>query len=175
MDLALVPMSPVDFDRRIAALREHYAGSLVTGRGLSPEYAETESARQIAEQLPRGVRTERAILRTAQVDGQEVGWIWVALPDRPRQSEAWIHNITVDPEHRSKGYGRAMIQAVEAELSRRGVSRLGLNVFADNPGAIRLYESLGFRVMAQQMAKPLAVQPAPAGGDGAAASRSTAG
>lgn len=38
---------------------------------------------------------------------------------------------------------------------RRGVAELGLNVFGSNATARHLYESLGFQVTSQQMAKPL--------------------
>lgn len=45
--------------------------------------------------------------------------------------------------------------AAERELVDRGVSRLGLNVFGANKTAVRLYERLGYQVIAQQMTKPL--------------------
>lgn len=106
--------------------------------------------------LPRGLDSEKAILRTAPVAGKAVGWVWVTLPGAAGRPEmAWLHNIDVDPEQQSKGYGRAMIQAVEYELRRHGVTRFGLNVFGNNTRAIHLYESLGFEVMARQMAKDI--------------------
>ncbi len=156
MELVLEPMSPDDFDRRIADLHQRYADDLRTQRGLRPDAADTETARQIAELLPRGLHTETAILRVARVDGADVGWVWVALPGvGGHQDMAWLYNIDVDPGHQGKGYGRAIMRAVEAELRRRDVDRLGLNVFGHNTRAIRLYESLGFEVTAQQMAKTL--------------------
>jgi ribosomal protein S18 acetylase RimI-like enzyme len=154
--VALVPMSPEEFDRRWALLREGYARSVCTARGIVLDEARAESTRQMAEILPQGLYSDKALLLTARADGVEVGWIWVMLPGAPGRPEmAWIHNIEVDAEHQSKGYGRAMIQAVEADLARRGVDRLGLNVFGHNTRAIRLYESLGFGVIAQQMVKSI--------------------
>ena len=47
------------------------------------------------------------------------------------------------------------MRAAEQELARRGVTRMALNVFAANTAAIQLYESLGYRVTAQQMAKQI--------------------
>jgi ribosomal protein S18 acetylase RimI-like enzyme len=72
---------------------------------------------------------------------------------------AWIYNIEVAAEHRGKGYGRAVILAAEKELARLGVTRLGLNVFGDNTVAIHLYQSLGFHITSQQMAKSITPDP----------------
>lgn len=156
MDLELVPMTPDDFDRRSAALRRRYADNLCARRGIPRADADAEAVRQMREVLPHGLDTEKAILRTARSGGTDIGWVWVTLPGAAGRPEmAWVHNIDVDPEHQGKGYGRAIMLAVEAELASRGVDRLGLNVFGHNTRAIRLYESLGFQVMAQQMAKTL--------------------
>ncbi|GIF99406.1 GNAT family N-acetyltransferase [Catellatospora citrea] len=156
MSLVLVPMSGPDYDRRTAALRRRYAANLQQQRGMSGADAEAEAVRQMELVLPGGRDTAWAILRSAQVDGETVGWVWATLPGAPGRPEmAWLHNIDVDPEHQSRGHGRAMILAVEEELRRLGVTRFGLNVFGGNTRAIALYESLGFTVMAQQMSKPL--------------------
>jgi ribosomal protein S18 acetylase RimI-like enzyme len=157
MNLVLVPMSGPDFDRRAAALRRRYAEDLQRERGMSCSDAESEALRQMDLVLPRGLDSEKTILRSAQIDGETVGWVWVTLPGAAGRPEmAWLHNIDVDPAQQSKGYGRAIIQAVERELQRQGVTRFGLNVFGGNARAIHLYESLGFRIMAQQMAKNIA-------------------
>ncbi|MEU7826681.1 GNAT family N-acetyltransferase [Catellatospora sp. NPDC049133] len=160
MNLVLVPMSGPDFERRAAMLRRRYAGNLEREKGLAPADAEAEARRQMEVVLPRGLDSDLSVLRSAQVDGVQVGWLWAMLPGAPTRPEmAWLHNIDVDPEHQGRGHGRAMILALEAELRDLGVSRLGLNVFGGNKRAIALYESLGFTVMAQQMAKPLDTTP----------------
>lgn len=154
--VTLQPMTPADFARRCAALRESYAESLRTARAIPLDAARVEAARQMALVLPLGLGSPKMLLRTATVDGTDVGWLWVGLPGAPGSpGMAWIHHIGVDPAQRGKGYGRAIITLLESELADRGVARLGLNVFGDNAVARRLYESLGFRVTAQQMAKVL--------------------
>ncbi|MFD0591494.1 GNAT family N-acetyltransferase [Catellatospora coxensis] len=161
MNLVLMPMSGPDFERRAAMLRRRYAGNLEREKGMAAADAEAEARRQMEVVLPRGLDSELAILRSAQVDGVQVGWLWAMLPGAPTRPEmAWLHNIEVDPEHQGRGHARAMIRALEHELRGQDVTRLGLNVFGGNTRAIGLYESLGFTVMAQQMAK--ALDPAPA-------------
>jgi ribosomal protein S18 acetylase RimI-like enzyme len=51
------------------------------------------------------------------------------------------------------------VDATAAEVRRQGAEHLALNVFGDSAGAIALYDSLGFRVAAQQMTLPLGERP----------------
>ena len=52
--------------------------------------------------------------------------------------------VLLDPARRGEGLGRPLVAAATAYASALGMSRLGLNVFADNAAAIRAYERLGF-------------------------------
>ena len=151
--IELTPMA--DYESRIEALFADYAQDLVQDQGMWHGAAESRAARELAELLPRGVRTEGMILRTVTAGGVPVGWVWAGLPAPPRPGLGWLHNIEIDEAYRGRGHGRAAIAAVEAELARRGVRRMGLNVHGVNTGARRLYDRLGYRVLAQQMAMEL--------------------
>jgi ribosomal protein S18 acetylase RimI-like enzyme len=59
-------------------------------------------------------------------------------------SVAAIGNVMTHPDHRSCGYATLTTHAVCAELSRRGIQTIVLNVREDNAPAIRVYEELGF-------------------------------
>lgn len=156
MTLTLRPMTDSELAGRLPVLTDSYSDDLSRSRGLPADRARVDAERQIADLLPAGVRTDGALLRTGVVEGEPVGWIWIALPGSAGQRDmAWIYNIEVDPDHRGKGYGRALMRAAEVELVALGVTKLGLNVFGDNTVAMGLYASLGFRVTAQQMAKEL--------------------
>ncbi|MFY1694176.1 GNAT family N-acetyltransferase [Solwaraspora sp. WMMA2101] len=158
--VTLHPMTQAEYDVRIPALIAGYAGSLLRSGRATTATALAESRRQHAELLPDGLATERMLFLVARSAGADdappVGWIWVGLPG-PAEPErpAWIYDIEVDAAQRGNGYGRALLAAVEPLLAARGVTRLGLNVFADNPVARRLYESAGYAVTAQQMVKPI--------------------
>jgi ribosomal protein S18 acetylase RimI-like enzyme len=160
MGLTLVEMDRDDFARRRRELVAGYATAIAAPRGLSVPEAEAEAERDVAEKAPRGPATPGELMRKAVVGAAEVGWIWVSLPGPAMPGMAWISNVEVDPGHRSRGYGRAIIEAIEAELKALGVPRLGLNVFADNAAACRLYERLGFEVTAQQRSRSLVDVPA---------------
>ncbi|MFI6781993.1 GNAT family N-acetyltransferase [Micromonospora sp. NPDC050276] len=148
-------MTAQELTRLQGPLEQGYAEDLVAHRGMTPEAALERSVNQIREVLPAGVATEGVLLRVARVGATEVGWIWVTLPAAAAPDQAWIHNIEVHPAHRGRGYGRRMIQLIEAELAHLGVPALGLNVFGTNAVAIGLYRSLGFEVTSQQMVKKI--------------------
>lgn len=58
--------------------------------------------------------------------------------------EAELVSIAVDPRHRLRGLGRAMLDETLAELRSRQVSTWWLMVATSNAPAIRFYESYGF-------------------------------
>ena len=64
-------------------------------------------------------------------------------------------DISVDQGHRGKGHGRALLDALHDAARALGATSMTLNVFGDNATAIRLYESSGYAVTAQQMKKEL--------------------
>jgi len=62
-----------------------------------------------------------------------------------QRNKANIQNIGVSPFHRGRGIGTALILAALLGLHHIGITRVGLEVTAENEGAVRLYRELGFR------------------------------
>ena len=58
--------------------------------------------------------------------------------------EGDIQTIAVAESARGQGLGRTIMQALISEARKRGARLIFLEVRADNPGAQRLYERLGF-------------------------------
>ena len=58
--------------------------------------------------------------------------------------EATLFNIAVDPAFQRQGLGQALLEHLIAELEKRDVLTLWLEVRASNAPAIALYERLGF-------------------------------
>jgi ribosomal protein S18 acetylase RimI-like enzyme len=56
----------------------------------------------------------------------------------------WVYYVTVDPDHRFKGYGRVIMTAAEDWLRARGIEKLQLMVRGDNAKVHAFYESLGY-------------------------------
>lgn len=58
--------------------------------------------------------------------------------------ESDVQTIAVAETARRGGLGRTLMQTLIGEARKRGAEQLFLEVRADNPGAKRLYDSLGF-------------------------------
>lgn len=54
----------------------------------------------------------------------------------------WLHDLYVDPLHRSGGLGRRLLARVAADAARKGQCCIGLAVYEDNP-ARHLYDRIG--------------------------------
>ena len=67
------------------------------------------------------------------------------LLGRAVAGEAELLTIAVAPEARRRGLGRKLMARFLYQAQLRGVERAFLEVAADNPAAIALYESSGFQ------------------------------
>ena len=56
----------------------------------------------------------------------------------------WVYYVTVDPDHRFKGYGRVIMSAAEDWLRARGIEKLQLMVRGDNAKIHAFYRSIGY-------------------------------
>lgn len=132
-----------------------YAAAHVDAGNWSEDEAERIAAEETDRLLPDGVATEGMLLLVAETaaDGP-IGMAWVALYD-PQERGPWIYDIEIFSEQRGKGYGRALLEALEREVAARGGEVLGLNVFGANAVARRLYESSGYEITSVYMRKRL--------------------
>jgi ribosomal protein S18 acetylase RimI-like enzyme len=56
----------------------------------------------------------------------------------------WVYYVTVDPDHRNRGFGRVIMTAAEDWLRGRGILKLQLMVRPDNTKVQAFYETLGY-------------------------------
>ena len=148
-------MTRAEYDRWRAAAEVGYAQSLVDSGALAPADAAERSAAQFAELLPEGLATAGHLLWTAFDREQRVGMVWLKVTEQADGLEAFGFDFRVEPHLRRRGYGRAIMRAVEHECRDRGVVAVGLNVFGHNDNARALYESLGFEVVTTTMKRRL--------------------
>lgn len=120
---------------RVARVQDHprddwWAGAAARER----EHRATASA--IFEQIPDGEYI------TLTVDSQ------VAAVGRVAFAHAWagVFSVHVSPAYRRQGLARDMMAVAARRAQARGVRSIYLQVARDNTAAVRLYESLGFRV-----------------------------
>ena len=155
--VTLRKMTPAEYQ---AATEHREAESVrVLSRSLSPELALERVRRGTARFLPDGLETAGHHLLTAENgSGEAVGNAWVG-PD-PGQaagttSSAWLYDVNVFAPFRRRGYGSAILAAVEELIAGEGMTALGLNVVGDNEAAIALYRGAGYEVSSMVMRKSL--------------------
>lgn len=56
----------------------------------------------------------------------------------------WINYLAVKPSQQRKGYGQAIMQAVEALLSQKGCPKINLQVRSTNKSVIEFYSAIGY-------------------------------
>lgn len=61
-----------------------------------------------------------------------------------------IANVATHPDYRRRGIGRVLTERVMKQARDRRASAIWLHVREDNPGAIRLYEEIGFKEIARR-------------------------
>ena len=82
------------------------------------------------------------------IDERIVGMVSVVtFPERPRHKHVGVIAICVDGDWQGKGVGAALMRAiVDLADNWLNLTRLELEVYADNEAAIHLYERFGFEV-----------------------------
>ncbi|MGX1882075.1 GNAT family N-acetyltransferase [Streptomyces sp. NPDC055287] len=149
------PMSAGEFDTWLAHTKVGHVRSL-TARGYSEEAARAKSDADHAAALSDGIATPDTYLGALVRDGAVVGTLWLALRHpHPGQSGAYVFDVEVAGEYRGQGLGRALLLIAEREALAAGSDRIGLNVYADNTPALRLYEALGYAPLSYHLYKQL--------------------
>ena len=77
--------------------------------------------------------------------GQIVGNVSLIPYNRRNKRVFLIANVATHPEYRRRGIGRLLTDAAMKQARNKHADEIWLQVREDNPGAITLYEELGFR------------------------------
>ncbi len=97
-------------------------------------------------------------IETNQVAGMVLGFIFHKENEEYQRLRGYTENICVRRPWRKRGLARALVVENLRELKARGMTEAALGVDTENlPGALRVYESVGFRAVKRSSAyrKPL--------------------
>jgi ribosomal protein S18 acetylase RimI-like enzyme len=91
----------------------------------------------------------------ARVDGELVGYALgcVASASEGWASDTWrvgdrigeLESLSVLTDHRGEGIGSALLDLVDEEFAKLGIDDVVIGALPGNTGALRLYESRGFK------------------------------
>lgn len=86
-----------------------------------------------------------------------LGCLWLGNAVDQLQGDRYTHVllIYIDPAHRRRGLGRALIGHAETWACQRGDRQLGLQVFQANLPAVQFYQALGYQTQVLGMVKSL--------------------
>jgi GNAT superfamily N-acetyltransferase len=144
------PMTEAEFGPWLEKGKQDYAQSW-TERGVPEAEARAKSERDHATLLPDGPATPGTLISVLEHEGTAVGVLWLAL----RADSSFVFDVETHAAHRGKGHGRTLMLLAEAQTIVEGRRTIGLNVFAGNTPAERLYASLGYETNLYAMYKPL--------------------
>ncbi|CAL9391735.1 Acetyltransferase YpeA [Streptomyces sp. enrichment culture] len=136
------PMTAQEYARWLPAAVDGYAEDMA-GRGMPAAAARRKAEDDHHRQLPQGPDTPGNDLLVLEAAGEAVGHIWIG----PSAAGAYVYDVAVAEAHRGRGHGRSLMLLAERAALARGHRALGLQVFAGNTPALRLYESLGYRTL----------------------------
>ena len=118
-------MSPLEYAAFRSRSLNDYPDDVAKASGASLEVASEFGRKQIEEMLPAGRLTPNHFFY------------------RIVESE-FICDIFIEEKQRGRGLGKTVMKLLEARALEIGATQLILHVFGHNPGARRLYETLGF-------------------------------
>jgi ribosomal protein S18 acetylase RimI-like enzyme len=90
--------------------------------------------------IQRKLTTQAELFLVGDLDGRLVATLMAGYDGH----RGWVNYLGVDPAHRSKGYGRSLMQRVEELLAARGCPKLNIQVRADNREALQFYRKIGY-------------------------------
>ncbi len=126
--------------------------------GFSATEALQETPDSILERLREG---------TAQREASFVAWdgdrvVGLLFGIHRSDGRAWAHGLTMIPEYRGLGLGRALGQRFIDEAQARSIASIHCEVLGNNEVALTLYRSLGFTVVRKLSSFAFTIPPASA-------------
>jgi ribosomal protein S18 acetylase RimI-like enzyme len=95
-----------------------------------------------AEDIRRKLAVQRDLFLVGECGGAVVATVLAGYDGH----RGWLHLVAVDPGHRRRGFGRALLAEAERRLAGLGCPKVNLQVRASNEAVIAFYRRLGYAV-----------------------------
>jgi len=109
--------------------------------------------------IPEMIASSEVLLLVAVLDTEIIasGYarIEAAKPYLKHQQYAYLGFMFVTPNHRGKGVNGVVLEALNVWIRSKNISEVRLDVYSENPSAIKAYEKAGFKKHLINMRKGL--------------------
>ncbi|NET51570.1 MAG: GNAT family N-acetyltransferase [Merismopedia sp. SIO2A8] len=82
-------------------------------------------------------------------------WLGDAVDQVEGDRHAYVFLLYVDPDHRRRGIGTALMERASRWAKERGDRKISLQVFSNNHPALAMYHHLGYQTQSFWMSKSL--------------------
>ena len=91
--------------------------------------------------IRRKLAVQRQMFLVGTLDGKIIASVMAGYDGH----RGWVNYLAVAAPHRRSGYGRLLMERVEAMLKDLGCPKLNMQVRAGNKDALAFYEKLGYK------------------------------
>lgn len=153
--ILLESIQPEEFSKYRKLFIRDYSEDLAINHGYSVQESIALAEKSFISGFPNNTPIPSDELFCIVAKDIVVGYLWYSV--NKTDAKAFICDLFVHDQHRSKGYGKAAIASLEAMLSKENIDYLGLRVANNNPRALELYRNIGFNVSGTNMSKRINV------------------
>ena len=137
--VGLALMVPSDW----AAVSDIYAAGIATGNATFETTVPTWDA------WDRGHLVEHRLV--ANFGHEVVGWAALSpVSDRCVYAGVAENSVYIHPDHRGRGVGRLLLEALIASAETAGIWTVQTGIFPENAASVALHERCGFRVVGRR-------------------------
>jgi ribosomal protein S18 acetylase RimI-like enzyme len=134
---------------------EDYARDIAYNYRLTLDEARANSTKEIDGMLSQGYATPKQlfynIVLTVESLVNPIGYLWIDVDDQKKR--CFIADIYLHEKYRGQGWGTKTLELLETAMQERGITRIGLHVFANNAIAQGLYKKMGYHLTGLNMQK----------------------
>ena len=114
---------------------------------MFPDLISKYTPQEVYERL---LKDENGVF-VAERDGRVVGYVFCDIIKEGNGLTLYIDDLCVDPEVRSRGIGRMLIDRAKEYAKEKNCGFLMLNVWEFNENAVAFYEKYGFSTRTRHM------------------------
>jgi GNAT superfamily N-acetyltransferase len=130
----------------LATLLEFEQGIITAERPFDPTLKEGKISYYNIEKMISAADVEVVVaVLNEQIIGSGYARIEDAKPYLNHKLYAYLGFMYTDPDHRGKGVNAQIIETLTNWVRSQNVFEMRLDVYNDNPSAIRAYEKVGFK------------------------------